>query len=323
VSRWQLWSFPVRVLTAAFGVWVADLFVPVFRIDGSLAGRLLLGLTLAAFAFAATAALAMLFSIVLSGVLMVAATRDADLAAALAEEDPAELDDLAPGRPGDPEVRPAPSWVVTYLVGLGMNLLFPAVVSPAAFFFGVWVVRLVGAPVQMSGGWAAYLTAGLIASAVAEAARAGLVPPTRRTALRTWLAGRFGQLGLAVVLWLAIEFLDGVRLAPTDGRPVFAYALVLAVVFGELRIVLPGRVGLVAQAPANLLALWILAWLTGWMTSPLELDGWVPLVLVAVAVTAVTLPAALLTPTRDLPSFVRTTGRVRRRLSRPDPDLDR
>jgi hypothetical protein len=281
------------------GVWVADLFLPAFRIDGSLPVRLLAGAAVAGIAFAVGAALVVAIGGALSVFLLRGTFRQARVADSFDETiDPAEpAVDAVPA--------PRPSRVTTFLVAFAMNVAIPAITIPAAFSVATWACRLVGAPVEMSGGWAAYLTAGLVATAVAEVAYAALAPPGERAKVRAWLVGRLTYAGLVVALWLAVEMVAGVRLAAPDGRPVLVDVLVLAAMFGSLRFVLPGRVGLVTQAPLNLLVLWVLAWLTGWLTSSLEFSGGWPLVLTAVAVTAVTLPAHLMAPPADPSNAVR------------------
>nr|MDT0662994.1 hypothetical protein [Micromonospora sp. DSM 115978] len=297
MTRRRLWSVPVGIATAVFGVWVADVFVPVFRIDGSLPVRLLTGAAVAGIAFAVGAALVLAFGAAFSAFLLRDTFRQVRAA------DPFE-DDGTPVTV-EPVPAPRPSPVTAFVIALGMSVAIPAVAIPVAFAVATWTCRLVGAPVEMSGGWAAYLAAGLVATAVADVVRSVLRPPAERTKARAWGVGRLTYVGLVAVLCLAVEFVAGVRLAPPEYRSVLVHVFVLAAMFGSLRGILPGRVGLVSQAPFNLLVLWVLAWLTGWLDGRLEFAGWWPLTLTALAITAVTLPSQLLAPPSDPSSAVR------------------
>lgn len=278
-----LWSVPIGMAAGVLGVWVADLVVPGFRIDGSLTVQLLIGGVIGAISFGATTAMVILLAIPASVIMSV-------LAHARPAAEPAGGD--ADGTPAAAEAYPL--FVKLWAGALHVAGIF--LITPLAFFLAIRACRVVGMPVEMSGGWAAYLTVGLVASAVWTVVRGTLVPPAKRAERRRWVAARIAYLAMALVLWLAVRYIDGVHLAPTVDRSEIVDILVLAAVLCSMQLAASGKWSALTQVPLDVLAVWVLAWIGAWLANPLEFSGAGTLVLTAVAITAVTLPLWLLAP---------------------------
>lgn len=312
--RWL--RVPAWIAAAVLAGWVADLLVPGFRIDGSVTSRLVVGAVVATISFLALAAMALVAGFVVA---FVGAGLVALFGAIKALMGPRRIrprrrrlsmphegfDDLGNEDFRD-EASPTttkPRWhpAVTVLVRAGWVGMTIAI-TPLAFFLGVRACQVVGAPVEVSGGWAVFLAAGLVVSGVGSAVRAWLVPPTEGSRLRRWAAARVTSVAVAAVLWLAVAYVDGIQLAPADGHPAVVDVLVLAAILDLLRTEGPGLWGAAVQGALNVLALWFVAWVSVSLASRLEFSGPLPLVLTALVITAVTLPQRLLPPAATPPS---------------------
>ena len=305
-----MWRVPAWAVALGVGMWVADVFVPAYRIDGPTWARLLAGGAVAVVVLAVAAAMILPLTLVIGTVWLAGASRG--LARELEEDWPDDWpDDPVDGEPppAPPPPRP-PSAATTVLAGLLFAVAGVVVVMPVAFVAGVRVVGFFGGPVDLDGGWAVWLTAGLVFWAVFDAVR-GLISPARagkpgESAPRRWLARQMSVLGVAAVLWLAVEALPGVRLAAGD-RPAPVDVLVLAAMIVALRVAIPGRAGVIVQVVVDVVVLGTVVWAGTWLARPLEFDGWWPMALVAVAVTAILHPVRLIAPAPPpIPTITRT-----------------
>jgi len=293
MGRKQLWRVPIWVATALFSAWVADLYVPGFHIDGSLNTRLIVGGVVAALSAAAGMATTLVLVLPISALMMIGATTRMLL-------------DAEP-----PKAKLVPHPVAKALGSAVIFALFTAVILPLSSFLAVRACRVVGMPVELTGGWPAYFTVGLVLYAVRISAQSLLAPRITNKRVRPWVAARLALLACVVVLWLAVELTDSVHLGAPTGRHVLFDILVLAAMLDALRFTVSDRWGTVTQAPVDVVAVWVLAWSSGWLVNPLEFSGPWPLVLTAVALTALTLPLRLLSPPSSRLDQVKDTGQYR------------
>lgn len=279
-----VWRRLVDVAALTGGVWVADVFVPGFRVEGSGWGRLFLGGAVAVVMLGVAVALIVPLSVIVGSMLM---TR---VSVTMAWE---------PSSPSpEPVVVPRPPGpVMTVLAGLIFAGAAVALVQPVAFKAGTWLVGRLGGPVELSGGWARWLAAGLVFWGVFGAVRGLLAPRRVEETASQWLAFLVSLIGAAGALWFVVEVLPGVRLVSTD-RPVLVDVLVLASVFIAVRVAIPG--GVLIQVAVDAIVLATLEWAGAWLTTPLEFSGWGWLLLAALIVTVATSPARLLTPAQPL-----------------------
>lgn len=328
--RWL--RVPVWIAAAVVAGWVADLLVPGFRLDGSLAVRLAVG-----------GAVVGATSLIWMGLFLVAAIVVAAVFAGLTalirwlvnprgsrrtrsgrwarpfDRADGQADGGASGESATRKDKRPRHPAVNALLRAFYLALMVAVV-PVGFFLAVLVLRFVGLGVEVSGGWTVYLAAGLVVVGVDSAVTRSLRPPTERNRLRPWVGSHITFVVVTAVLWLAVEYADGVHLISPGSHPVVVDVLVMAAVVHALRNDNDGLWGAAVQAPLDVLALGFVAWLGTWLVSSLEFSGVLPLVLTAVVITVTTLPARRLFPTSlssstasSLPGPLREVNRWRRR----------
>lgn len=292
--RTQLWRIPIWVVTTVFGAWVADQYVPGFRIDGSLGTRLIVGGVIAAVSAGAGLAITLGLLLPISALMTIGAT---------VRRRPARPE----GGSRQAEIDPHP--VAKALGGVAIFGLLTFVVTPLSCFLAVRAGRVVGMPVELIGGWPAYFTVGVVLYAVRVNLQSSVAPRFTDHRVRPWLAGRLAVLAAIVVLWCAVKPGHGVHMGSSTGRHLLLDVLVLAAMLEGLRFTVGDRWGAVAQAPFDILAMWVLAWCSGLLVDPLHFSGPWPLVITAVALTALTLPLRLLSPPPSRLEEVQNTRR--------------
>ncbi|MDP9797470.1 hypothetical protein J2S43_005982 [Catenuloplanes nepalensis] len=268
VRTW-LWRISIWVATGTLGAWVADLYVPGFYIDGPLAARVALGCVLAVLTMAVSMGLTIAMLVPLAPLMMIGAqTR---IVPALDGDEPLKS-----------EVTAHP--VVQAFGSVVIFMLLTAVVTPLSFFLALQGCRLIGIPVGVTGGWPAYFTAALALTAVQASAQSLRPSCLHRRALRIWAVSLLTFLACAAVLWIVAGHHD------------LPGILLLAAMFISLRLTVPERWGVATQLPADIAAVYVLIWCSGWLTVPVASSAaWAPL-LTALAITALTLPLRLLSP---------------------------
>ncbi|MDQ0368785.1 hypothetical protein [Catenuloplanes indicus] len=277
--RGQPWRIPLWIATATLGAWAADHYVPGFEIDGSLTARLAFGGIVAALTVAAGMAFTVLVLVPFAPLMMLGARIRI-------------VPDPSGDEPLKSETEPHP--LVKSISPVLLFILFTAVGAPVSFYLAVQAVRLTGIPVTVTGGWPVYVTAALAMTAVHSSAQA-LLP----AGMWQWATSQLTFLACALVLWFA------------TGQQTLPGLLLLAALLGFLRLTIPERWGAVIQFPADIAALWALAWCSGRLTLPIEFSTPWTLLLTALALTALTLPLRLL-PAPSLPAPAPRPGRYRR-----------
>ncbi|WP_033337712.1 hypothetical protein [Catenuloplanes japonicus] len=289
--RKKLWRVPVWVAAAVFAAWVTDLFVAGFAIDGSLRTRLLVGGAVAGFSMAATMVSALVVIAPLTPLMMIGARPRI--------------------RAGSSQLVPHP--VATALSAVVVFLLATFAVGPVAAFLAVRACRVVGMPVEVTGGWVAYFVVGLVMHSVWHFVHSSLAPSIKDNNVVPWVTQRLSFLACAAVLWLAVDVAGTADLASAGGpEPLFGI-LVLAVVLQALRFPVTTWWGAVTLLPTDILALWLLAWAAERLVSPLEFGGPWQLVATAAGLSALTLPLHLwaLRHPHKTPSQDDTAGQLR------------
>jgi hypothetical protein len=272
---------------------VAEL-VPEFRVGGGVVARLLLLAALAGIWTLAAALLIVPAAVVASMVLLGSAVRRADRVPV--DDTPVE------------DFRPAPREGFAALFLLVLWVMQTAAVGPAALWLAVRSCDVVGAPVHLGGGWTAYMTASLLNAGFAGAGKLLL----RVVPLRSWAGAFLSYASIFAVVWLfTATGLAGVE--ADDGVPFLVAVLVPAVLIAELRFVAPGRLGWWLQAPIDVLATVVAAWLTAPTVAQWTPDSRLVAVLIGCSISVAGVPARLLNPPKDAADLVRFTGRVRRR----------
>jgi hypothetical protein len=274
-----LLRIPIWVASAVFGAWVADLYIPGFHIDGSLGTRLAVGGVIAVLFTAACLVAVLALMVPISGLMMIGAV--VRMERAISDDDLLFAD-------GPPTVRTEPHPVAKALGGIVLYAVLTALCMPLACFLAVRACRVVGMPVDLGGGFAGYFTVGLVLGAVQGGVYAFLTPKFRGKGVRPWVAGRLAFVAVVAVLWAAVELTGGVQ-SPVE-------VLVLATMFLNVRFMAAEPWGVFAQAPADVVAMWVLVWSSALLVNPVEFHGPWPPVLAAVAITALTLPLRKLAP---------------------------
>ncbi|MFD7976495.1 hypothetical protein [Streptomyces sp. NPDC059071] len=248
-----------RLVCAAGGVWVASEVVGRLRIGGT-AGERLGSVGVLATVFIA---FVMLVPLPLTRLLGRAVTRNQRR---MAEE---------PDWGGSDWEFFAPLRRHFVYVGLGMALaaVVLLVVGPAGLWAGTELGAALGLDVRLDGGLKAVVTAGLVVAAVETVLQLVLAVPVkrrRRGALRSLSGLLLAGAGLA----LAEVWLDGVQAADPRWLTLAVVAALFDVRFRfTLTLPVPGVASLVLVS-LNVLALWLVVWLTGL----LHVDGFWPLV---------------------------------------------
>ncbi|MEV6631159.1 hypothetical protein AB0M54_10445 [Actinoplanes sp. NPDC051470] len=292
-----VWRRLIDVAALTGGVWVADVFVPGFRVEGSGWGRLFLGGAVAVVMVGVAVALIVPLSVIVGSMLMARVAVTMTWAPSPSPPSPPWSSPSLSPEPVPVLVPRPPGRVMTVLAGLIFAGAAVALVQPVAFKAGTWLVGRFGGPVELSGGWARWLAAGLVFSGVFGAVRGLLAPRRVEETASQWLAFLVSLVGAAGALWFAVEVLPGVRLTSGD-RPVVVNVLVLASVFIAMRVAIPG--GVLIQVAIDAIVLATLEWAGAWLTTPLEFSGWGWLLLAALIVTVATSPARLLAPEQSL-----------------------
>ena len=247
-----------RLVCAAGGVWAASEVVGRLRVGGTAGERLGAVVVLAAVFIAVV----MLLPMPLTRLLGRAVTRNQRRIAEEPDWDASDWEFFAPLRRH------------FVFVGLGMVLaaVVLVVVGPAGLWAGAELAAALGMDVRLDGGLKALVAAGLVVTAVETALQLVLALPVKRRrsgALRSLSGLLLSGAGLV----LAEVWLDGVQAADPRWLTLAVVAALFHLRFRfTLTLPVPGVASLVLVS-LNVLALWLVVWLTGM----LHVDGFWPL----------------------------------------------
>lgn len=255
------------LFVTAVGISGAALLLPDFRLDGSVAQRLLAVLAISA------------VFVVGIGVVPSPVYRALRRAQARNLRDMAEEPDLyASDREFFAPVRRM------WLLG-GVSTAISVVLAPAVLWLSVWLCDALGLSVRLSGFWPTVIVAVVVAAA---ARMVGWIPALflgRRRA-RTAIRALAAYACILAGLWLAVAVLGDVRLESGPGELQVLAMVVFTALFAlvDLQVTAPGLT-MVAALAINGLKLWLLSWLSTWMDITLRISGFWTFVLAALMLT--------------------------------------
>jgi hypothetical protein len=262
---------------SAVAAWIAALLVPAYRVDGAPAAQFLIFLLTGA-------VFALVFRFLPWPAYRALRPLDRRAARLLRDEDDAAFNAKSDWEFFAP-IRFA--WLVTALRWL-VDLVVTIVAPPIAFWLGTVLGLALGLPVHLDGFWPT-VVAGLIVLAV----RGWLAQPAK------WLTGprRLTKAARSTARFLvplggitaAVAVVDGVDLDPGPWTRQLLTLVVLSSLFLLVSLYLSAPfVTTLLRVVGNGFKLWSVAWLSGWVDPSLRIDGFWPLVLAALIVTAAT-----------------------------------
>lgn len=289
-----LFKQSIYLAPTAAGVWSATVLVEGFRLDGSTTRQVLAIVLIAGLFPAVTSLFTIPAQLALASVLL------ADVSRQL-EDDDFEPDNTAP--------KPTPH---VALAAMLTALLFVSVIffaAPAALWLCLWLCNAVGLPVNFPDGWGAYTSAAALIFTIGLETLGGVFRrPGKTYGWRGWTANRLDYLLTLGGLWLSMILLSGVRLETGNAHYPVLTIFVFAGILSFFQFPVPGRMGVFLQFAVNIVAVWLLAWLSGWLTNSLLIAGPTDLVLAALISTIVTMPVRLIRPPIDLSNVIKWTG---------------
>ncbi len=283
----------IYLASTAAGVWSATVLVEGFRLGGSTARQVLAIVLIAGLFPVVTSLLTIPAQLVLQSGLL------ADVWRRVKDDD---------FEPGNTAPKPVPHVALTAVLLALLLVSFTFFAAPAALWLCRCLCNVVGLPVNLPGGWGAHIAAALIISIGWVTLGGVFRRPGKRGGWRGWVASPLAYLLTLGGLWLSLTLLSGVHLETWNADYPVLTIFVLAGMLGSFQYEIPGKIGALLQFPVNIVAAWLLAWFSGWLTNSLLIAGLTDFVLTALVITIVTIPARLMRPPVDLSDIVKWTS---------------